>query len=87
MDHHLFNGEYYEHEIRPIRDAAAIAPGLRHESMGAKNLDDPELQLGAGCLADQLVGQCAAHVCGLGHILDPRPRPQDPMQSLMRLQL
>jgi non-lysosomal glucosylceramidase len=29
------------------------------------------LQVGAGCLADQLVGQCMAHVCGLGYLLDP----------------
>ncbi|NUP99796.1 MAG: hypothetical protein HUU35_08070, partial [Armatimonadetes bacterium] len=71
LDEHLFNGEYYEHEIRPPADAAAIAPGLRHESMGARDLSDPELQLGAGCLVDQLVGQFMAHVCGLGYLLDP----------------
>jgi hypothetical protein len=71
MDAHLFNGEYYEHEIRPIPDPAAIAPGLRHESMGAQDLADPDLQLGAGCLVDQLVGQYTAHVCGLGYLLDP----------------
>ena len=44
----------------------AIAPGLRHHSMGAANLDDPELQLGSGCLIDQLVGQYMAEVTGLG---------------------
>jgi hypothetical protein len=71
MDAHLFNGEYYEHEIRPISDPAAIAPGLRHESMGAQDLANPDLQLGAGCLVDQLVGQYTAHVCGLGYLLDP----------------
>jgi uncharacterized protein (DUF608 family) len=70
-DERLFNGEYYEHEIRPIADAGSIAPGLRHESMGARDLRDPELQLGAGCLVDQLVGQFMAHVCGLGYLLDP----------------
>ncbi len=71
MDSHLFNGEYYEHEIRPATSIEAIAPGLRHESMGARNLENPELQLGAGCLIDQLVGQYMAHVCGLGYLLDP----------------
>ncbi|HUT34865.1 MAG TPA: GH116 family glycosyl-hydrolase [Planctomycetota bacterium] len=71
MDEHLFNGEYYEHEIRPPRSANAIAPGLRL-SMGAKDLSEPDLQLGAGCLVDQLVGQYTAHVLGLGYLLDPR---------------
>jgi len=61
---HLFNGEYYQHEIRP--PTGPIAKGLRHPSMGAANLDDPELQLGAGCLIDQLVGQFMAAVTGLG---------------------
>ncbi|MCY3020915.1 MAG: GH116 family glycosyl-hydrolase, partial [Planctomycetota bacterium] len=70
VDRKLFNGEYYEHRIRPPKDESAIAPGLRHEKMGARNLADPELQLGAGCLVDQLVGQYTAHVCGLGYLLD-----------------
>lgn len=62
----LFNGEYYEHEIRP--PSGPIASGLRHRSMGAANLEDPELQLGAGCLVDQLVGQYMAEVTGLGRL-------------------
>jgi uncharacterized protein (DUF608 family) len=70
MDDHLFNGEYYEHAIRPPDDEAAVAPGLR-ATMGAQNLHDPDLQLGAGCLVDQLVGQTMAHVCGLGYLHDP----------------
>jgi hypothetical protein len=39
--------------------------------MGATDPAHPDLQLGAGCLVDQLVGQYMAHVCGLGHLLDP----------------
>lgn len=69
-DEHLWNGEYYEHEIRPPGSDAAIADGLR-DQMGTDRLDAPELQLGSACLADQLVGQVMAHVCGLGHLLDP----------------
>jgi non-lysosomal glucosylceramidase len=69
-DAHLFNGDYYEHEIRPIPNETDIAPGLR-VGMGAGNLSDPELQLGSGCLVDQLVGQYMAEVCGLGALLDP----------------
>jgi non-lysosomal glucosylceramidase len=70
LDENLFNGEYYEHQVRPLR-ASEIASGLRHESMGARDLEEPELQLGPGCLVDQLVGQYMAHVCGLGYLLDP----------------
>jgi uncharacterized protein (DUF608 family) len=68
-DTHLWNGEYYEHEIRPPREAADVAPSLR-VGMGAKDLTEPDYQLGPGCLVDQLVGQFMAHVCGLGYIVD-----------------
>ncbi|MBN1640865.1 MAG: hypothetical protein JXA09_06495 [Anaerolineae bacterium] len=70
IDDNLFNGEYYEHEIRPPPAGATIAPGLR-VGMGAEELGEPSLQLGPGCLVDQLVGQTVAHVCGLGYLLDP----------------
>ena len=71
MDEHLWNGEYYRHEIRPPGSEDAIAPGLRLPWMGSQDLEDPDLQIGDGCLADQLVGQKLAHLCGLGHLLDP----------------
>ncbi|MCC7193743.1 MAG: hypothetical protein IT444_13285 [Phycisphaeraceae bacterium] len=83
MDEHLFNGDYYEHEIRPSTKESDIAPGLRHESMGARNLVEPELQLGAGCLVDQLVGQYTAEVLGLGYLLDPK-KIRKTLDSLMR---
>ncbi|MBI2301087.1 MAG: hypothetical protein HYU66_19420 [Armatimonadetes bacterium] len=70
VDQHLFNGEYYEHEIRPPGEGAAIAAGLKL-GMGAGTLTEPDLQLGAGCLVDQLVGQFLAEVAGLGYLLDP----------------
>jgi non-lysosomal glucosylceramidase len=69
-DEHLFNGEYYEHEIRPVKPDA-VAPGLRHQNMGAGDTTKPIYQLGAGCLVDQLVGQFMAHVCGLGYLAKP----------------
>ena len=68
-DAHLFNGEYYEHEIRPPQCAEDIAEGLT-VGMGPKDLANPDYQLGAGCLVDQLVGQYMAHVCGLGYLAD-----------------
>jgi non-lysosomal glucosylceramidase len=83
IEQHLFNGEYYEHEIRPPSDADAIAPGLRHHSMGARDLSNPDLQLGAGCLVDQLVGQYMAHVCGLGYLADPEQIHRT-LESIMR---
>jgi non-lysosomal glucosylceramidase len=70
MDEKLFNGEYYEHHVQPVKDAGKIAPGLA-VGMGAKNLAAPEWQLGSGCLVDQMAGQLVAHVSGLGYILDP----------------
>ncbi len=69
-DAHLFNGEYFEHEIRPPQSEADIAPSLR-VGMGAKDISRPDYQLGEGCLVDQLVGQFMAHVCGLGYLVDP----------------
>jgi len=69
IDENLFNGEYYEHKIRPPKDAP-IAPGLL-VGMGAKDLGTPDYQLGAGCLVDQLVGQYMAHVCDLGYLIEP----------------
>ena len=82
MDAHLFNGDYYEHEVRPIPNASDIAPGLR-VGMGADNLAEPDLQLGAGCLVDQLAGQYMADVCGLGPLLD-ETYIHKTLQSLMR---
>ena len=68
-DAYLLNGEYYEHEVQPVEDAAQVHPGLL-VGMGARDLRNPDFQLGRGCLLDQLVGQYMAHVCGLGYLLD-----------------
>lgn len=69
IDEHLFNGEYYEHEIRPPKSEDDVAEALRI-GMGSGDLANPDYQLGAGCLVDQLVGQYMAHVCGLGYLVD-----------------
>ncbi|GAA3511974.1 non-lysosomal glucosylceramidase [Actinocatenispora rupis] len=68
VDTELFNGEYYVQRVTP---AAEIADGLRHPSMGATDPADPPFQLGDGCLTDQLVGEVAARLVGLGPQLDP----------------
>lgn len=70
IDENLFNGQYYEQLVWPLTEDQ-IAPGLRHEGMGARNLADPDFQLGSACLVDQLVGQFLAHVCGLGYLTKP----------------
>ncbi len=70
IDNNLFNGRYYEHQIRPPKDKSQIAPSLL-VGMGAKDPTRPDYQLGSGCLVDQLVGQYMAHVCDLGYLLKP----------------
>ena len=82
IDSQLFNGEYYEHHIYPPTLEVPIAEGLRL-GMGAINMSDPDLQLGTGCLVDQLVGQFFAHVSNLGYLLD-RKHVQLTLKSIMR---
>ncbi|HUT58958.1 MAG TPA: GH116 family glycosyl-hydrolase [Phycisphaerae bacterium] len=81
-DENLFNGEYYEHKVVPPGDPSAIAPGLRH-GMGADDLARPQFQLGPACLADQLVGQLMAHVCGLGYLVAP-DHARKALRSIMK---
>ena len=68
-DQHLFNGEFYIQQIRPVTDKNMIATGLM-AGMGASNLKNPDFQIGEGCLVDQLVGQNMAWICGLGYLAD-----------------
>ncbi len=68
IDANLFNGEFY---IQKIGRAGKekIAEGLT-VGMGAADPENPDFQLGEGCLVDQLVGQYCAHVAGLGPLLE-----------------
>ena len=68
IDANLFNGEYYIQKIRPI-PKDKIASGLQ-AGMGAKDVLNPDFQVGDGCLVDQLVGQYMATLAGLGDLLD-----------------
>lgn len=72
LDDNLFNGEYYEHDIQPASGRDAVFGMLIHSSMGAADPAEPILQLGAGCLVDQLIGQLLAHVSGLGYLTDEK---------------
>jgi len=69
VDQHLFNGQYYIQQVRPVADRSEIAPGLV-AGMGASDFKNPDFQIGEGCLVDQLAGQCMAHLCGLGWLAD-----------------
>lgn len=68
IDSNLFNGEYYVQKVIPAAQDR-IAEGLR-SSMGADVPENPDFQMGEGCLADQLVGQYVADYAGLGHLVD-----------------
>jgi len=84
IDAHLFNGEYYEHEIRPPGDPSLIAPGLEAHMFGeGQDYSRPRGQLGPACLVDQAVGQVLAHTCGLGHLVD-RHHLRTAMHSIVR---
>jgi len=81
-DQNLFNGEYYEQDIRIPENPSQIAKSLR-VGMGADDLSDPAFQLGSGCLVDQLAGQYFAHVVGLGYLLD-KQHVQKTLNSIMQ---
>jgi non-lysosomal glucosylceramidase len=82
IDANLFNGEYYIQQVRGVRKDQ-IAPALM-STMGSENTEQPEYQMGAGCLVDQLIGQYLADVAGLGPLLDPR---KDPHHARVDLQV
>ncbi len=67
IDSNLFNGEFYVQEIQG-RPADQIAAHLRG-GMGTENTEQPQYQVGKGCLIDQLIGQYLSHVAGLGPLV------------------
>ncbi|WP_255955995.1 GH116 family glycosyl-hydrolase [Streptomyces odontomachi] len=75
-DAELFNGSYYPQHVRPAGSADRIAEGLRIRydgdtpDVGSDDLTDPDLQIGDGCMTDQLAGHALALLCGLDDRLD-----------------
>jgi non-lysosomal glucosylceramidase len=67
IDTNLFNGEFYVQKVQGFQKDQ-IASDLR-SSMGSDDTMNPEYQVGAGCLVDQLVGQYLADVAGLGPLV------------------
>lgn len=82
IDENLFNGEYYEHQLLLPGDKKNVAPSLMI-GMGAVDLNNPDYQLGKGCLVDQLVGQYMAHICGLGYLVKPE-NVKTSLESIMK---
>jgi non-lysosomal glucosylceramidase len=70
IDDNLFRGEFYIQQIRGFRPDQ-ISPQLR-SGMGSENTEQPEYQVGAGCLIDQLLGQYLADIAGLGPLVSPQ---------------
>ena len=68
---HLFNGSYYAQDVRPPASFDDLRPEVRHPSLGAQDVSDPEFQVGGGCLVDQLAGDVAARFAGLPSPFDP----------------
>lgn len=88
-DAELFNGEYYQQTVRPAGSADRIADGLRirydgdNPDVGSDDLVDPDLQIGPGCMTDQLAGHALAELCGLDDHLDAR-HTATAMRSVIR---
>lgn len=76
-DETLFNGDYYQQQVIAPGSEDRIATGLRirydgdDPAVGSDDLVDPDLQIGPGCTADQLVGHTMAVLGGLATGLRP----------------
>ena len=68
IDANLFNGEYYIQKIQGM-PKEQVAQGLI-SGMGSADTENPDFQVGNGCLVDQLAGQTLAEIAGLGPLLD-----------------
>jgi hypothetical protein len=72
-DDNLFNGEYYEQQVRP--DAYKVWPDIFHKLHDHFDGDSrfkewPKWQFGKGCLSDQVIGQWYARMLDLGDVYE-----------------
>lgn len=67
-ERNLFNGVYYEQRVTPPQ--GPVADGLQVHARTAEELSEPDFQLGAGCLIDQLLGDFSAQAAGIAPVAD-----------------
>lgn len=94
VDSELWNGEYYIQKVDVIADVTVpevlrtppVLPDATSSSTVGRQPGNevlPKYQYGEGCLSDQLLGQWAAHVAGLGYLLD-REHVRSAVRSVFR---
>jgi uncharacterized protein (DUF608 family) len=74
----LFDGEYFIQKIQwkglkatDPEAAQAMQAGYSPEARALLEKEGPKYQYGSGCLADGVLGEWLALVCGVGPVLDP----------------
>ncbi len=82
IDANLFNGEFYVQQIKGFH-MDQITPILRIGVSGGETPENPEYQVGEGCLIDQLMGQYLATTAGLGPLVSEE-RMQKTLRSIYR---
>ncbi len=95
MENRLFNGEYFEQEIR-WKDLEATNPieasktswssDYSPEAIELLEREGPKYQYGNGCLSDGVLGCWIARMCGLGEIVDPA-KVKSSLESIHRYNL
>jgi non-lysosomal glucosylceramidase len=70
IDANLFNGEFFTQQIRGYRPDQINSVLLK--GAGGGDTENPQYQVGKGCLIDQLIGQYLAHVVNLGDLVSQK---------------
>jgi hypothetical protein len=80
----LWNGEYYEQQVRVVGvPPDALSNEDWHPSPIKPGEAQPRYQYGPGCLSDQVLGQWFSRVVGLGYVL-PRDRVRQALRAVFQ---